>query len=108
LAEGYVRFERSEPHPITGRFVVSISIGVVHPDKVTSLESRIRENQDVVASEVVAEARKEIFNWASEFSGPEGVIRKGLAANFVSDAFRTVTQRRKNREAEKQERRVAV
>ena len=94
LRDGFVRLERSETDPTTMRFGVKVSIGVVHPEHVTSLESRIEAHQDRFATEVVMEARKHIANWGSDYTGLDGPIHKATAINAVEDALRNVRAKR--------------
>lgn len=92
---GYVRTERSPTERYSLSFKMAFSIGVVHPDKVTSMESRARQCEDAFAAEVVQEAQRQILNWDSEFTGRQGLIIKDIAAEEVDRALREVTRRRK-------------
>jgi hypothetical protein len=97
LRDGYVRTEHTETDPFTMRFGLSISIGVVHPDKLVSLESRIRESEDSFAGELVTEAKRLIYNWASKYTGPDGSISKRTAAEAVETALREIRRRRQTK-----------
>jgi hypothetical protein len=90
IEAGFFRFKQSATDPITAKFKIELSVGFVHPDRVTSLEKRVRANQEVVAAMVVAEARKTIARWDSFFTGLEGGIRKSIAMDAVTDAFQNV------------------
>ena len=99
LEKKFITFQNGAPISRELKRPLIATVGVVSPTHVASLQERVAKHQEEFAREVVAEAVKEILNWGSYFTGKEGTIQKGHAAEVVRSALTYVLTKRSQTEA---------
>lgn len=97
IAKNFISSRRG-PDEVGGlRYPLIVTLGVVSPIDVATLERRIGQHQDVVAQEVVDEAAASISNWGSYYGHSE--IQKSRAIECLREAVKTVVTRRAQQQA---------
>lgn len=91
---GLVKVETGPTDDMSMTFGVKASVGVVSPTVVATMEQRIAQNQQVVAMEVVDEAKRLISNWNSHYTGDNGSIQKSQAIQEIEEALDVILRKR--------------
>lgn len=101
LEGGFIQFERGHEDARERVFQTRATVGVVSPKHVATLEERIDERQADLANKLAIEAKAQIRIWGAYYTGDEGKIAKGQAADAVDRALKailaTITERAKKR-----------
>jgi hypothetical protein len=92
LERNLVKFERGPTDDYQMRFAMRMTVGVVAPRAVATLEERVAEHQEALAREVMAEATRSISNWGSYYNAPG--LSKAQAIDSVDGALQTVLKAR--------------
>lgn len=88
LRSGLIGFSTRKGDDPYGDNRLRARIGVVSPEFVKSMGRRATEIAADMLDGVADRAAAQISNWGSLYSGPEGMIEKGMAMRFVREAFR--------------------
>lgn len=91
LSGDYITFERGRTDDRNMSYPVVATLGVVSKGKIATLEARIAERQDQLATVAAEEAIRQIDNWGSQsrYTGPD--ISKRRAAEFIREAVKRVS-----------------
>jgi hypothetical protein len=85
---GVLTFERGPEDEQRFTFPVRMTVGIVAPSDVSTLEQRVAEHQGGLAQEVVDEAIRQIYNLWPAYG--HDTVSKDKAAASVNDALRVV------------------
>lgn len=92
IKAGYVKVESGPDDTREFRREYRVTLGIVSPKQVATLEERVAERQIDVAQEVAAEAEHQINNWGSYYGHAD--ILKRDATRMVRDAIKAILAKR--------------
>lgn len=88
--KGMISFRESAPDH-RGIIIVQATVGVVAPDHVADLETRVASRQFEVAEALIGETAAQIANWGSSYGSKS--VPKDAARSWLREAFEKVKAR---------------